>query len=333
MLRFGIIGYGFMGKTHAQNIRRHPDARITAIYTLPPAPPAEEGVSLYTEDWHHLIDDPNVDAVVIATPTPSHVEIAEYAAKKKKHLFIEKPMGRTVAECTRIMKAAKDAGVYLFIAHVLRFWPSYAAAVQASQSPATSIGNLKMIRARRLSGFPGWSQWFADEKLSGGCILDLSIHDIDFVVHIMKKKVKEVYCEARRLPELGIDNWGLSMTTIAFEDGTLAYCEASWAGAKTFPFTTDCEIIGSDGIIRFDSRAAPPINFYSDSARAENPLDVDGYYLELDAFIRGIQNKTPPAVSGEMGRYAVAICEAAIESAKTHHPIIIDELFPEVDFA
>jgi predicted dehydrogenase len=331
MLRFGIIGYGFMGKTHAQNIRRHPDAEITAIYTIPPAPSQEPNVTLYTEDWHQLIDDDRVDAVVIATPTPSHVEIAEYAASKGKHLFIEKPMGRTVAECTRIINAAKKTGVYLFIAHVLRFWPSYAAACHATRSSESSIGELKMIRARRLSGFPGWSQWFADEKLSGGCILDLSIHDIDYTVQLMNKKVKEVYCEARRLPELGIDNWGLSMTTLTFEDGTLGYCEASWAGAKTFPFTVDCEIIGTQGIIRFDSRTPNPVNFYGESARSDNPIDMDGYYNELNAFIQGIQHNTTPIVSGEIGRYAVAICEAAIESARTHKPIELSKMFPEVD--
>jgi predicted dehydrogenase len=326
IVKFGIIGYGFMGKTHTANLLRHPNALVTAIYSIPGTTEIPTSVKFYTDSWKSVIDDPEVEVIVIATPTPSHKEIACYAAEKKKHIFVEKPMARTVEDCTKIIEAAQKFGVKLWIGHVLRFWPSYKAAYTATHDKNTSIGNLKMIRTRRLSNFPGWSNWFGDEAQSGGCILDLSIHDIDFATWIMNQSVRGVYCEALRLPELKINAWGLSMTILTFENGSMAYCESSWAGSKSFPFSTECEIIGTEGIIRFDSRMPNPLNIFGDSVISNSPIEEDGYYAEIDAFIQCILNNSPPLVSGEMGRYAVGLCIAAIKSAEEKRIISVKEV-------
>lgn len=322
IIRIGVIGYGFMGKTHVQNIQRIPQAKLVAIYTLPDVKVELQNVDVITDDWKKVVDNPNVDAIVIATPTPSHAEIAIYAANKKKHVFVEKPMARTVNDCTKMIEAAQKNQITLFVAHVLRFWPSYITTNQAIQSKENSIGNLKMIKASRFSAFPGWAEWFKNETLSGGCILDLSIHDLDYAAWIINKPIKSVYCEGRKIPELGIDNWGVSMTTLQFSDGEIAHCEAAWTATTSYGFATQCEIIGDEGIIRFDSRNPIPIKIYGkDGVQNDDPLTEDGYYLEMVSFIASIVHKTPPAVSGEAGRLAVAICIAAIQSAKTQKSI------------
>jgi predicted dehydrogenase len=327
MIRFGIIGYGFMGKTHTTNLLKHPNAKVMAIFTQPAPNSLPPGVKLYTDDWKKLIDESEIDAVVIATPTGTHLDIAEYAAKKKKHLFVEKPMARTVEDCTRIINVAQENGVKLFVGHVLRFWPSYAAAKNALHNSDSEIGQVKMFRGTRYSAFPGWSEWFKSEKESGGCILDLSIHDIDFALWVMGSEPVDIYCEAKRLTEKGIDNWGVSMTTITFSQQQIAHCEASWAATSDFGFATSCEIIGTEGIIKFNSRDPAPVNQYGPSQIiSSNPLAEDGYYFEMDAFIRCILENRKPDITGEDGRKAVAVCIAALKSATEERKVLMREV-------
>jgi predicted dehydrogenase len=322
LLKFGVIGYGFMGKTHGSNIIRNPNAELKAIFTLPEDNIQLDGVKIITDDWKKVIDDPEVDAIVIATPTTTHKDIAVYAANAKKHIFLEKPMAREIDECTKIINAATENNVKLFVAHVVRFWPSYKAAYDAVQAPSTN-----MIKAQRMSTFP-WSDWFKDEKQSGGCILDLSIHDLDYSSWLMNKKIETIYCEGRRMPEINVDNWGVSMTTVIFEDKSIAHCEATWAASSKYGFGTTCEIIGTEGIIKFDSGSAIPIKTYGDSEMSpQDPFDKDGYYLELDSFIQSVLNDTPLEITGEDGRKAVAICLNAIKSATLNQSIKFEEEF------
>ena len=327
MLNFGIIGYGFMGKTHFANVQAHPDAQVTAVFTFPDLASELDGIALYTDDWRSLVDDPNVDAVVIATPTPTHVEMAQYAAAAKKHIFLEKPMARTVEQCQQIIDAATTHGVKLFIAHVVRYWPSYLAAYNALRSPESDIGDVKMIRALRYSAIPSWSKWFLDEKLSGGCILDLSIHDLDYAAWVMDKPIKSIYCEGRRLPEMDIDNWGVGMTTLTFENNEIAHCEATWAANYTFGFGTQCEIVGTKGIMKFDSVSPIPLKIYGEAAlEPQDPYAEDGYYLEMAAFINCVLENTPSPITGEDGKKAVAIAIAAIKSATEKRPVTLEEV-------
>jgi UDP-N-acetylglucosamine 3-dehydrogenase len=326
MIKFGLIGYGFMGKIHAANIQKMPDCQIDAIYSAVTETNLPIGANFY-ENWKDLIDNAKIDAVVIATPTTTHSEIACYAAAKGLHIFLEKPMARTVEQCNAILDAVNKAKIKLFIGHVIRFWPSYATAftnVHANEKP---IGEIRMIRARRFVTVPGWSNWFADEALSGGCILDLSIHDIDYASWVIGSKAREIFCEARRLPELNMDNWGLSYTTITYENESIAQCESSWAAKKTFPFFTDCEIIGTEGIARFNSQAQIPVKIYGETGiDIQDPFQADGYYLEIVAFINCIKNNSVPLVSGEDGKYAVALCIAALMSVHEKRPVLLSEV-------
>ena len=149
-LKIGLIGYGFIGKTHAPNIINNPNATLHSIFSAPEDKDSIPTGVKFFDDWKALIDDPDVDAVVIVTPTFTHREIAIYAAQKKKHIFLEKPMARTTKECQDIIDACKAEGVKLFIGHVLRFWPSYVQAKTMMKNVDT-FGTLKNSRLRRIS--------------------------------------------------------------------------------------------------------------------------------------------------------------------------------------
>lgn len=325
-LKIGLIGFGFMGKTHYENSKKNPLIDIKMISSRPEDDiAAPTGVTLH-DNWKAVIENKGIDAVIIATPTFTHKEIAVAAAKQKKHIFLEKPMALNVAQCNHIIKAAEENNVKLFIGHVLRFWPSYSTLKCQIEEDPSLIGDLKMVRLRRLSSFPNWSDWFIDKAKSGGVVLDLSIHDIDFACSLFGKLPKRVFCTTSDMVIKKTPVPAISCTTLDFDVGT-AYCEASWAGIGNFPFTADGEIIGDEGLIDVSGNNEAPIRYHGkNSSESIDPYDNDGYYSELDSFAQCILNEMDPAVKGTDGRNAVAVCNAAIKSSKENRPVQLSEV-------
>jgi predicted dehydrogenase len=325
-IKVGLLGYGFIAKTHAPNIINNPKAQLHSIYSVPQDKEKIPAGVKFFEDWKTLIDDPEIQAVVIATPTFTHKEIALYAAKKGKHIFLEKPMARTVEDCQAIIDACDQAKVKLFLGHVLRFWPSYVQAMTMMKNKP-KFGDLKYSRLRRISGKPGWASWFFDQTLSGGVMLDLAIHDLDFSIHAFGELPEKVYCEAQKINMEGKSVYALAFITLSFPNGKIGYCEASWLGTAKFPFTTETEFIGTNGIIQFQGSDMLPIHAYTNSESiVADPMVQDGYFSEMDAFFDCIRNNTEPAVSGKVGKEAVAISIAAEISADRGEPVMMKEV-------
>jgi len=156
--------------------------------------------------------------------------------------------------------------------------------------------------------------------------LDLSIHDIDYACWALGGIPDSVFCDIKTIKVADKELPGISFTTLDFGDA-IAYCEASWAGKGKFPFTSRAEIVGSEGMVKFDGAGSTPIFTYSDTeAGTLDPYENDGYYLEMDSFISAILNDTVIAVPPEEGRNAVAVCLAAIKSADEKRAVKISEV-------
>ena len=325
-IKVGLVGYGFIAKTHAPNILKNPKAQLHSIYSVPQdREKIPDGVKFF-DDWKSLMDQPEIDAIVIATPTFTHKEIAIYAAAKKKHIFLEKPMARSVEDCQAIIDACTESNVKLFIGHVLRFWPSYVQALNMMKNKH-QFGTLKYSRFRRISGKPGWASWFFDQALSGGVMLDLAIHDLDFTIYSFGELPEKVFCEAQKIEVEGKSVYGLAFITLSFPSGKIGFCEASWLGTNKFPFTTETELIGTNGIIQFNVGDMIPIHAYTNSdASVEDPMEQEGYYAEMDSFFDCIIHNTKPAVDGLAGKTAVALSIAAEISADRNEPVLLKEL-------
>jgi UDP-N-acetylglucosamine 3-dehydrogenase len=308
--KFAVLGFGNIGYTHAQNIIEHPNALLTSIYSRSPKDNVPQGVNFYN-DYEELIKLEDLDAVVIATPTFTHEKIACLCAENGLDIFLEKPMALTLEECDHIISAAYNANVKLFVGHVLRFWPSYFHVRNFVKSSKSTIGDIMEIEAKRLSTFP-WSDWFADESKSGGVILDLSIHDLDYANWILGYFIS-ISCKAKRIKQYGMKVYGKSITTLKFEKEKKAKIEASWAEKPDFPLTTYANIKGTEGNIEFNGEGI----FEGYPIEIIEPLEsYDGYYNEITHFIDCIINRDKNlAVNGEDGKISVAICLAAIESA------------------
>jgi len=336
-VRFGIIGFGHIGKIHAENVSNNPSAELVAISKKSQLTETEKNLKMlqnvkFYSDWKDLIKDEEIDAVIIATPTNTHAEISIYAAYNKKHIFLEKPMANNFNDCISILEAASKNKVVLFIGHVLRFWPTYVFIKNYYCNKRRTLGNLKFTRLERLSSGPSWSNWFFDESLSGGVILDLSIHDIDYAIWLINKKPQKIHCNLEYIKK---DKWktevpAISETTLWFKSGEIAQCRASWAENDSFPFTMKGTLLFQKGLIYFNENLNPPIKIYSEKEIVyQIHSNINGYYEELNSFIRSLNKNKSPEVKGIDGLISVAVCLAAIKSAKENRIVDLNSIFPK----
>jgi predicted dehydrogenase len=320
MLRVGIVGAGTMGRTHASAYTKLPNVQLTGIYDADRAfaeRTAQQFGTKAVESYEALLQQ--VDIVDICTPTPTHEELVVRAASVGKHILCEKPLGRTLQQCERMIAAARQAGVTLMPAHVLRFFPEFKQARELVLAGA--VGKPAAIRTRRGGAYPrAANDWYADFEQSGGPILDLVIHDFDWLRWTFGE-VERVFAKALTFKKL--DHIDYALITLRLQSGAIAHVEANWADPGGFK--VDFEIAGDAGMIAFDSRFAMPLTVAKQQADdggggvavPESPLADDPYLLEIKHFVDSVEAGQQPSITAEDGMKAVEIALAAIESART----------------
>ncbi len=336
-MRIGIVGTGFMGQTHTTAWAAtkatiagflSKDADIAANLA------AQNQAQVY-KDLSSLISD--VDVVDICTPTHLHCEMVIAAARAGKHIVCEKPLARTITEGQKMIAACNEAGVKLLVAHVVRFFPEYAQARMRVISGA--IGQTAVLRLTRGSFQPkkATDNWFVDFEKSGGMMLDLMIHDLDFARWVAGE-VKTVFAKKISSSHLGakVDH-GLAILT--HKNGAISHVEGSWAYPPPL-FRTRFEIAGSNGLIQFDSGDTAAIKQHLHHITSEeipdvplpsSPLSEDPYTTQIKAFYDCLANDTPIPITGADGLAALQIALACIESAENSRPVNLQPL-PEVAF-
>lgn len=254
------------------------------------------------------------DVVDICLPTDLHVEYALRVIEAGKPLFLEKPVAGTLEEAQRVVDAANAKGVPFMVGQVVRYFPEYRRAHNLVKSGA--VGRPAAIRTRRGGAAPkGSSNWFMDHARSGGVLLDLAIHDFDWLLWTFGE-VDYVYSRSVAAQTgFGPD---YALTTMTFKSGAVAHVEATWMDPSGFRTTFD--IAGSEGVLEYDSRTEATLRtFTTEGSRLESPLDGtdDPYYCELKAFLDAVRQGTPVPVPGEEGVKALALALAALQSART----------------
>ena len=225
-----------------------------------------------------------------------------------------------------MIAACRDAGVTLLVGHVLRFFPQYEAAHRAVKSGA--IGSPSIARTFRGNGFPqGWSGWYADPEMSGGLILDMLLHDFDWLVWTFGP-VERVY--AKGLVRDIAKGRDYALVTVRHKNGVIAHLEGTWS--HTTPFNMKLEVAGDKGLIDYDDSKARPVQFTprdtgpSDKPKVaipESPLAEDPYYTELRHFIDVMKGQVEPRVTAEDAKEVLRVALAALESAKTGRAIVL----------
>lgn len=334
-MRIGIVGTGFMGRAHAAAWSAT-DAQIVGFVSKESDASLEladlYGATVYA-DLDALIAD--VDVVDICTPTHLHRDMVLAAATAGKDVVCEKPLARSVAQGQEMIAACAAAGVRLYVAHVVRFFPEYAQA--KAQVDAGVVGKPAVLRCTRGSFQPkkAVDNWFVDFEKSGGMMLDLMIHDLDYVRWVAGD-VQTVF--AKKLssthPEADVDH---GLVILTHKGGAISHVEGSWAYPPPI-FRTKFEIAGSNGLIQQDSgkTAAIGLHHYQrangdvpDVPLPSSPLSEDPYTTQIKAFYKSMVEDTAVPVTGADGLAALQIALAAIESAATGLPVHLEPL-PEV---
>jgi predicted dehydrogenase len=275
------------------------------------------------------------DVVDVCTPTYVHAEVVRLAAAAGRQVLCEKPLARTSADAATMIEACSAAGVQLYPGHVVRYFPEFEAMHRAVV--AGTVGSVAVQRFSRTGSRPG-PGWFADDVLSGGIVLDQSIHDFDFARWNAGAVVTVFAREVRSAATRGVRS---AQTILTHRTGAISYVTGTWAKPGT-TFRTAFEIAGTDGLIWNDSRQHSPlvIDFgMADPARDNGRSDPAGtgllpatpfvespYLSEIREISAAFHGGPPPRVSADDGLQAVRIGEAAIESLRTGQPV---ELAPE----
>lgn len=338
-LKVAMVGAGRAGLVHAVNLVEHtPNAEVVAVVDGESERArrlaGEVGVGGVHVTLEEALEESVFDAVVISTPTFTHCDLTVLAAAAGKHVFCEKPMALTVAECDAMISAAKEAGVVLQIGFMRRFQPEF---VEAKRRVAAGdIGEPMVVKSlTRGPGLP--PSWAWDMEKSNGMLAEVNSHDFDCVRWLAGSEITRVYAEtankkgvARGVSApLFYDN---AVVTLRFESGAIGAIDGTCPA--DYGYDARAEILGSEGLIVIgDLRGRPLIEVRNREVGSVSPTHrtwperfESGYRAEIRAFVAAALGDEEPAVTGEDGRHATRAVIAANRSWMEERPVLLKEV-------
>lgn len=338
-VRICLVGAGRAAQVHADSLVNHiPRGQLVALVdpdlNALQATGDRYGVDARFDSLEAALDGAAFDAVVITTPTFTHKPLALLAAEAGKHIFCEKPMALTLAECDAMIEAAERNGVFLQLGFMRRFDPEFVAAAERIQ--AGEIGRPMMIKS--LTHGPGLPPpWARDLKTSNGMLAEVNSHDWDCIRWLMGSNPQRVYTEVANFKgaALGVDTpnfYDNALVTIRFENGGLG--SISSVCPCEYGYDARVEIIGERGIMQIGQLAGQAVavctnrdqGLVTPIYRTWPERFAWGYIREMEHFIHCIQTGTAPKVGGQDGRWAVASVLAATKSFLEERPVYLSEV-------
>lgn len=317
-----LIGCGRAGMIHARNYKNKIEnarmvACVDAVEAAAKAAAEEMGITKYYTDYHEILNDPEVDAVVVVAPTDLHKQIVIDCAAAGKHIFCEKPMAMTVEECDEMIEACDKAGVKLQIGFMRRFDASFREAKRLVESGA--IGELVQIHSNT-RGPSKPRPWMYDIKMSNGILAEVNSHDIDAVRWIANSDIESVYAVAGNFRNPEAKEQYPDYYDSVLMNGTLKngvhFC-IDGAAYVQYGYDSKMEIIGTKGKINVGRSDKEFVHCTTVENGTTTPfinswmtLFIDAYLAEDTSFVNAVLNDTPVEVSGMDGRMAVATVEA-----------------------
>ena len=271
--------------------------------------------------YDELVAAEEVEVVDVCLPTPFHRDLAVKAAGDGKHVILEKPIARTLEDAQEILAAFPGEGPRLFVGHVVRFFPEYVAL--KAMVDAGDLGRVGVVRTSRRSPFlMGWNDWYADWRASGGVLLDLVIHDFDFLRWTLGE-VERVY--ARGVLGREFNRLDYALVTLRFRGGAIAHVEGQWGYPDAFNYSI--EVAGSRALVSADSREPAPLELLRGETAPDGSSNLAAgkspYRAELEHFVRCIATGEEPVVGPRDALEALRIGLAAAESIASGQPVTL----------
>lgn len=317
-----LIGAGRAGMIHAKNFQNKVEgAHMAAVVDVVEAAAKEAALSLgidtYYTDYHLALSNPDIDAVIVVSPTDLHKQIVIDCANAKKHIFCEKPMAMNTRECDEMVRACEENGVKLQIGFMRRFDESFQEAKRMIDEGV--IGDLVLIRSNT-RGPSKPRPWMYDLKKSNGILAEINSHDIDSIRWFAQSEVDTLYAIGGnyRNPEAAQeypDYYDNVVMTGQFKNGIQFSIDG--AAYVEYGYDSKMELVGTKGVLHVGRTEGAFLQCSTKTHGTSSPfinswmtLFRDAYLAEDIAFVECIKNDTPPKVSGMDGRMAVAIVEA-----------------------
>ena len=322
MINFSLMGAGRIGKMHAKFIAAHPNAKLKYIYDVN-SQFAEEvakstGCSIASSP-EEAINSDDIDAVLIASATPTHTLFITMAAKAGKAIFCEKPIDLDINKVNECMENIKDANVPIQIGFNRRFDASHAKAQQARVKK--EIGELEMVVITSRDPEPPGIEYL---KAAGGFFRDTAIHDFDLTRFILgDDPVVQVSAFGDALFDKNsqqVKDFDTAMFILKSKKGVLIHINNS--RRAVYGYDQRVEVFGSKGMVISNNQTPTSLEKYtSKSTNEKEPIHFffieryeQAYRDQFNEFVKCVENKTKPLVGFEDGRNALIIANAAYES-------------------
>lgn len=334
MLKVGIIGAGRIGKVHGESLIYHiRGAELAAMadpfWTEDSKKWAQQlGIPIYT-DYHAILDDPSIKAVLICSSTQTHAPISIEAIRAGKHVFCEKPISRELSEIEAVRKELEHSNIKYQVGFNRRFDHNFRAVRRAVESG--SVGDVQIVKITSRDPDAPPIEYV---KGSGGLFMDMMIHDFDMVRYLTGSDVTEVYAQAAVLVDPRIGEAGdvdTAIVSLKLANGALAVIDNS--RRAVYGYDQRAEVFGSKGQVAVtNDLPSKAVLSTADGVVAEKPLYffleryMESYSSEVRDFLDAVRNDKPVPVTVDDGLQAVLIATAAGKSLKEHRPVALSEI-------
>ena len=335
MVKLGIIGAGRIGKVHMESIcTQVPNAKVKMV--ADPFMDAEKeawakkkGVEQVTKDYHEILEDPEIDAVLICSSTDTHASISMEAIEAGKHVFCEKPVDHSIEKIRQVQEALKKHPVKYQVGFNRRFDHNFEAVQNAVVSG--KVGEPHIVRITSRDPEPPALEYV---KVSGGMFLDMTIHDFDMARFLAGCDAEEIYVQAavRIDPEIGkAGDVDTAVITMKMENGSIVTIDNS--RKAVYGYDQRVEVFGSQGMVSVsnDTTSSALIS-NSEGVMGEKPLYffleryMQSYAKEIRAFVQAIEQDTETPLGITDGLEAVRMGLAAKKSLAEHRPVKMAEI-------
>ena len=325
MIKVGVIGSGGMGGRHIRNLANQTPAQVVAIMDIDraraEAMAAQSGGGRVYIDTNALITDPDVEAVVIASPDPFHAQAALDCLAAGKPALCEKPLATNLADAEKVLKAEVVGGKRLIqLAFMREYDPAHRAVKEVAERG--EIGQLLMFRGTH-SGF-GSDQPHSTEEV----IINSAIHDIHSARWLLNQEVAEVYVRRVAAVETLPETCRLLLVQLTFKDGSLGQIEVN--DDSNYGYQVDVELTGTQGSVHTSPAAAPIVR---QASKQFQTIDEDwlvrfeaAYIYEVQAWVRSLIEGKPTGPSVWDGYAAMVVADACVQSAQTGQPQAVPAL-------
>lgn len=321
--KLALLGAGRIGKVHAQAIASDSRAKLVAVVdAVAEAAQAiadQAGCKVSTIDA--VLADPEVDAVVICTPTNTHADLIERFAKAGKAIFCEKPIDLDVARAKACLEVVRQTGARVMLGFNRRFDPHFRAVRKAIDDG--TIGKVEMVTITSRDPGPPPASYI---KVSGGIFRDMTIHDFDMARFLLGEEIVSVTAFGSVLvdPEIGklgdYDSASIILTTASGRQAMISNSRRA-----SYGYDQRIEVHGSLGAVSAENQRPVSIEIATGNGYTRPPLHdffmtryTAAYAAEISAFIDSIVEGTPPSPSAEDGLIALQLADAALRSASEH---------------